>query len=73
VVVYRADAATCTACPLNAECAETSRGRILHRALYAEYLNTVRRYHATEAYKKAMRKRQVRVEPLVAEAKLWHG
>jgi hypothetical protein len=33
----------------------------------------VRGYHATEAYKKAMRKRQVWVEPLFAEAKLWHG
>jgi hypothetical protein len=33
----------------------------------------VRGYHATEAYKKAMRKRQVWVEPLFAEAKMWHG
>jgi hypothetical protein len=30
-------------------------------------------YHATEAYKKAIRKRQVWVEPLFAEAKEWHG
>ena len=29
----------------------------------------MRGYHATEAYKKAMRKRQVWVEPLFAEAK----
>jgi len=33
----------------------------------------VRAYHLTEAYKKAMRKRQVWVEPLFAEAKEWHG
>ena len=33
----------------------------------------MRGYHATEAYKKAMRKRQVWVEPLFAEAKDWHG
>ncbi len=33
----------------------------------------MRGYHATEAYKKAMRKRQVWAEPLFAEAKLWHG
>ena len=33
----------------------------------------MRGYHATEAYKKAMRKRQVWVEPLFAEAKVWHG
>ena len=40
---------------------------------YADYLERVRGYHATEAYKKAMRKRQVWVEPLFAEAKEWHG
>jgi transposase len=73
VIVYRADAATCNACPLKAECTESSRGRILHRSLYADYLDKVRSYHTTEAYKKAMRKRQVWVEPLFAEAKLWHG
>ncbi len=33
----------------------------------------MRGYHATEAYQKAMRKRQVWVEPLFAEAKAWHG
>ena len=33
----------------------------------------VQAYHATEAYKTAMRKRQVWVEPLFAEAKVWHG
>jgi transposase len=73
VIVYRADAATCNACPLKAECTESSRGRILHRSLFADYLDRVRSYHTTEAYKKAMRKRQVWVEPLFAEAKLWHG
>jgi hypothetical protein len=36
-------------------------------------LEKVRGYHTTEAYQKAMRKRQVWVEPLFAEAKLWHG
>ena len=33
----------------------------------------MRAYHATEPYAKAMRKRQVWVEPLFAEAKDWHG
>jgi transposase len=73
VVVYRANATACNACSLKAECTESSRGRIIHRSLYAEYLDKVRGYHATEAYKKAMRKRQVWVEPLFAEAKVWHG
>jgi transposase len=73
VIVSRADAATCNACPLKAKCTESSRGRIVQRSLYAEYLERVRAYHATEAYKKSMRKRQVWVEPLFAEAKVWHG
>jgi hypothetical protein len=73
VIVYRADAGTCNVCPLKANCTESNRGRIVHRSLYADYLDKVRGYHATEAYKKAMRKRQVWVEPLFAEAKLWHG
>ena len=30
-------------------------------------------YHTEEPYKKAIRKRQVWVEPLFAEAKEWHG
>jgi hypothetical protein len=46
---------------------------MIHRSLYEAYLDRVRGYHATEAYQKAMRKRQVRVEPLFAEAKEWHG
>ena len=33
----------------------------------------MRGYHATEGYQKALRKRQVWVEPLFAEAKEWHG
>jgi transposase len=73
VVVYRAPAATCNACPVKAKCTESQHGRIVHRSFYADYLEKVRAYHATEAYQKAMRKRQVWVEPLFAEAKLWHG
>ena len=33
----------------------------------------MRGYHAAEAYQKAIRKRQVWVAPLFAEAKGWHG
>ena len=72
-VVYRADAATCNACPVKAHCTASDHGRIVHRSFYAEYLDKVRGYHATEAYRKAMRKRKVWVEPLFAEAKEWHG
>jgi hypothetical protein len=72
-VVYRANAATCNACPVKAACTTSDKGRIVHRSFYQEYLDTVRGYHSTAAYQKAMRKRKVWVEPLFAEAKEWHG
>ena len=71
--LYRAPAATCNACPLKARCTTSRRGRRVRRSVDEAYLDRVRAYHATEAYKKAMRKRQVWVEPLFAEAKAWHG
>ena len=43
------------------------------RHLDEAYLDRGRGYHATEAYKRAIRKWQVWVEPLFAEAKAWHG
>src|SRR5215203_5992217 len=72
-VMYRADAATCNACPVKTGCTASDHGRIVHRSFQAEYLEKVRAYHATEAYRKAMCKRKVWVEPLFAEAKEWHG
>jgi hypothetical protein len=45
----------------------------VQRSFYMDYLDKVRGYHETEGYKKAIRKRQVWVEPLFAEAKEWHG
>ena len=38
-VLYRADATACNVCPVKAECTESSRGRIVHRSLFAEYLD----------------------------------
>src|SRR3712207_8371120 len=38
-----------------------------------DYLERVRGYQTTEAYKKALRKRKVWVEPRFGEAKQWHG
>jgi IS5 family transposase len=73
VVMYRADAATCNACSVKASCTASDRGRIVHRSFYEAYLDKVRGYHQTAAYRKAIRKRQVWVEPLFAEAKEWHG
>ena len=47
--------------------------RQLHRSFHAHYLERVQSYHQTPAYQKALRKRQVWIEPLFAEAKDWHG
>jgi transposase len=73
VVAYRGEAAVCNACPVKAQCTTSDHGRKVQRSFYIDYLEKVRGYHATEAYKKAIRKRQVWVEPLFAEAKEWHG
>ena len=73
VVVYRADPAICNACPVKERCTTSDRGRTIQRSIFEDYLEQVRGYHATESYKKAIRKRQVWVEPLFAEAKEWHG
>jgi hypothetical protein len=69
VIVNRDDSETCNACPVKDKCTASHRGRIVYQSLYAEYLEKVHAYHA----KNAVRTRQVWVEPLFAEAKLWHG
>ena len=71
--IYQADAAICNACPVKSKCMESHQGRTLKRSFDEEYLDKVRSYHTTEAYKKAIRKRKVWVEPLFGEAKAWHG
>jgi transposase len=71
--VYEAPAAACRACALKRQCTTSQRGRRVGRSLNETALDRVRGYHTTEAYQKAMRKRQVWVEPLFAEAKDWHG
>jgi len=73
VVIYRAAKEVCNACPVKAACTANATGRQVRRSVHAHYLDRVRAYHQTEAYKKAMRKRSVWVEPLFGEAKDWHG
>src|SRR6266702_3245592 len=70
---YRAGAKDCNHCPLKAKCTTSKQGRSLCRSVDEACLDRVRAYQPTEAYKKALRKRQVWVEPLFAEAKDWHG
>lgn len=71
--IYQAPAVACNGCSLRTQCTTSPRGRRISRSLDERYLDRVRGYHATEDYAKAMRKRQVWVEPLFAEAKTWHG
>ena len=72
-VRYAAQAAACKECPLKSKCTNSPKGRWLSRGLDEEYLDRVRAYRHTEAYRKALRKRAVWVEPLFGEAKEWHG
>ena len=73
VRVYQAPAAVCNACLLKPQCTDSAKGRQVKRSFDEVYLDRVRGYHNTEAYAKAIRKRQVWVEPLFAEANDWHG
>ena len=72
-MAYRGEAAICNACPVKAKCTTSDHGRKAQRPFDVGYREKVRGYHATEAYKTAIRTRHVWVEPLVAEAKEWHG
>jgi len=72
-VTYRAKAAVCNGCSAKAQCTPSVHGRVVQRSFYAEYFERVRAYQQTPTYQKALRKRQVWVEPLFAEAKEWHG
>jgi hypothetical protein len=71
--IDQAPAAAGKACPLKQTCPGSERGRQIRRREDEASLDWGRGYHATEPYRKAMRKRQVWVEPLFAEAKAWHG
>jgi transposase len=71
--IYAAPAGVCRSCLLRAQCTTAQRGRRIGRHRDEVYLERVRGYQTTEPYAKAMRKRQVWVEPLFAEAKDWHG
>jgi hypothetical protein len=73
VIVYQAESVACNACPVKAKCTESEHGRQVHRSIYAEHLDRVRAYHPTATSLRAMAKRKVWMEPLLAWAKSWHG
>jgi hypothetical protein len=58
---------------LKSECTEGKSGRAVNRNFDERYFEKVKGYYELEAYKKAMRKRKVWIEPMFAEAKQWHG
>ena len=71
--VYQAGATACNACPLQAQCSTSVRGRTLKCGFAETYPEKVQAHHAAEADKRATCTRQVWVEPLFAEAMDWHG
>jgi Transposase DDE domain len=70
---YTAPASVCRPCPLRARCTDGKGGRRLNRPFDETYREQARQLQTTAAYRKALRKRQVWVEPLFGEAKDWHG
>src|SRR5258707_12704854 len=70
---YRANAATCNACPVKLACTPGTQGRIVHRSFHAAVQERVRAYQQTPAYEKGMRKRQGLVEALFGEGKQRQG
>jgi hypothetical protein len=70
---YVADPDVCNACLLKHRCTEGKSGRAVNRNFDEAYFERVKGYYELEAYKKAMRKRKVWIEPMFAEAKQWHG
>lgn len=70
--IYRAKKKVCDACPVTKECRTGKYGRRIRRSFYQKYTERAEAYQSTEAYKKAMRKRQVWVEPKFGEIKQWH-
>ncbi len=51
----------------------TARMGAVNRNFDEAYFEKVKGYYGLEAYRKAMRKRKVWIEPIFAEAKQWHG
>lgn len=71
--VYQGNAKVCATCPVRQACTTNKRGRRVHRSFFQDDLDRAESLRQTEAYQKAMRKRQVWVEPKFGEAKQWHG
>ena len=71
--IYEGNTKICLDCPVRSACTTNKRGRRVHRSFFQDDLDRAESLRQTEAYQKAMRKRQVWVEPKFGEAKQWHG
>jgi transposase len=72
-VIYRAKGAICNSCPTKGQCTTSTKGRQVSRSFHQDYVDKVKGYRLSSAYKRAIRKRKVWMEPLFAEAKVLHG
>lgn len=72
-IAYQSKPKYCDPCPVRSKCTTGKRGRSIHRSFFQDDLDRAENVRQTEAYQKAMRKRQVWVEPKFGEAKQWHG
>ena len=70
--IYRTKRNACKTCPLRPQCTSSRIGRSVSHSIYKFFLDRAAAYQQTTAYQKAMRKRQVWVEPKFAESKMWH-
>ena len=71
-LVYHIRNTVCRLCPLKSQCVPGKRGRYIYRHIYWDEMQRVKSYRGSPEYKKALKKRQVWVEPLFGEGKQWH-
>ncbi len=74
-VLSRDERRLCAAhhCLLKSKCAGSKSRRAINRNFDEEYFEKLERYYEPEAYKKAMRKRKVWIEPMFAKVRQGRG
>ncbi len=70
---YRAKKRACDGCLVTSDCRTGKYGLSISRSFFQDYIDPVESYQQTVAYQKAVRKRQVWIEPRFGEIKQWHG
>jgi hypothetical protein len=67
---YKAKNKVCATCALRSQCTKGKQGRRISHSFFKPILDKVQAYQLTEAYHKAMRERQVWIEPKFGEISL---